>query len=130
MTKGQIEAKICELAAKFEVEFLGRGPKNIKTMIIEDLIIIRQNGFLTQAEQKLAEEKKGIEIVKQARVMLFEKYQDYFRESIRELITIEIVSVHSDVSTKTGEKVIILSLSENLEKKLEDNGRPIKKEEA
>lgn len=115
MTKGQLEAKISEVVAKFEIEFIGRGPKHIKTMIIEDLIIIRLVGFLSPVEQKLAESTRGVELVKQSRIMLFENAQDYFKELIKEVVDVNIVSVHSDVSTRTGEKVIIISLTEKLE---------------
>lgn len=120
MTKGQIEAKVSEAVAKFEVEFVGRGPKMIKTTILEEIIVIRQMGFLSAAEQKLAEDPKGVEIVKQARVMLFEKCLENFKKMIRDIIAVEIVSVHSDVSTRTGEKVIILSLEENLERQFDN----------
>lgn len=119
MTKGQIEAKISEIAAKFEVEFIGRGPKHIKTTIIEDLVIIRQKGFLSPAEQKLAEDKSGVELVKKARTMLFENAEGYFKKLINEVINIDIISIHSDVSTKTGEKVILITFSKNLEKEFE-----------
>ncbi len=54
MTKGQAEAKISEAVSKFEIEYMGRGPKQIRTQIIQDLIIIRLKGFLSQSEQKLA----------------------------------------------------------------------------
>ncbi|GIM29156.1 DUF2294 domain-containing protein [Clostridium polyendosporum] len=119
MTKGQIEAKISEMAAKFEVEFIGRGPKHIKTIIIEDLIIIRQKGFLSPAEQKLAEDRRGVELVKKARTMLFENAEEYFKKLINQVINIDIVSIHSDVSTKTGEKIILITVSKNLEKEFE-----------
>lgn len=119
MTKGQIEAKISEMASKFEVEFIGRGPRHIRTIIIEDLIIIRQKGFLSPAEQKLAEDRSGVELVKKARTMLFENAEEYFKKLINQVIDIDIVSIHSDVSTRTGEKVIVLTVNGNLEKELE-----------
>jgi uncharacterized protein YbcI len=36
-TKGQIEAEISELIMKFEKEYIGRGPQNIKTYIITSI---------------------------------------------------------------------------------------------
>lgn len=121
MTKGQIEACLSQVVSKFEVEIIGRGPSNIRTIIIEDMIIIRQKGFLTPAEKKLAEDQKGIELVKESRRLLFEKLQDEFKEIIKAVIDVDIISVHSDVSTRTGEKVVILSLSNNIEKVFEKN---------
>ncbi|MBZ4654198.1 MAG: hypothetical protein JG781_1537 [Peptococcaceae bacterium] len=118
MTKGQIEAKISEIVTKFEVEFMGRGPKQIRTRIFEDLIIIRQKGFLSQAEQRLAEDKSGVELIKKIRTMLFENAKEYFTKLIKEIIDIDIISIHSDVSTKTGEKIIVITVSQDLEEKL------------
>lgn len=115
LTKGQAEAKICEVVTQFEIEFMGRGPKQIKTIIIEDLIIIRLKGFLSQSEQKLAENIQGVELLKKVRTTLFESSKSYLETLIKEILNVEIISTHSDVSAKTGEKVIVLSVTENLE---------------
>lgn len=115
-TKGQIEAKISEIVTKFEVETMGRGPQEINTIINKDMIFIRQRGFLSPAEKKLAEDKNGIEIIKRFRSMLFENETKYFKKIIKEIINAEVISLHSDVSTKTGEKIIVITVNKNLEK--------------
>jgi uncharacterized protein YbcI len=117
MTKGQIEAKISEAVSKFEIEYMGRGPKQIRTIIIQDLIIIRLKGFLSQSEQKLAENKQGVELLKKVRTTLFESAREYLQDLIKNILDIQIISTHSDVSTKTGEKIIVITVSENLEEK-------------
>jgi uncharacterized protein YbcI len=117
MTKGQIEAKISETVSRFEIEFMGRGPKQIKTLIVQDLIVIRLKGFLSQSEQKLAENSQGVELLKKLRTALFEGSRSFFEAMIKEIIDVEIVSTHSDVSTKTGEKIIVITASENLEER-------------
>jgi len=118
MTKGQAEAKISEAVSKFEIEFMGRGPKQIKTIIMQDMIIVRLFGFLSQSEQKLAASIQGIELIKKARTTLFESARNYLESLIKDIIDVDIVSTHSDVSTKTGEKIIIITVSENIEEKL------------
>ena len=118
MTKGQAEAKISESVSKFEIEYMGRGPKQIRTLIIQDLIIIRLKGFLSQSEQKLAENSQGVELLKKVRMMLFENSLAYLVGLIKEIVGVEVVSTHSDVSTKTGEKIIVFTVCENLEEKL------------
>ncbi|AYO29746.1 MAG: hypothetical protein PWR06_1554 [Thermoanaerobacteraceae bacterium] len=117
MTKGQVEAKISEAISKFEIEFMGRGPKQIRTIIIQDLIIVRLKGFLSQSEQKLAESSQGIELIKKLRATLFENAREYLETLIKEVIDVNIISTHSDVSTKTGEKIIVITVDENLEEK-------------
>ncbi|HOV40199.1 MAG TPA: DUF2294 domain-containing protein [Oscillospiraceae bacterium] len=119
MTKGQIEAKISEAVSKFEIEYMGRGPKQIRTLIIQDLIIIRLKGFLSQSEQKLAENSQGVELLKRVRTTLFENARSYLETIIKDVVDVDIVSTHSDVSTKTGEKIIVITVGENLEERFE-----------
>jgi uncharacterized protein YbcI len=115
MTKGQAEAKIAEAVSRFEIEFMGRGPKQIRAIIIQDLILIRLNGFLSHSEQKLAQDILGVELIKKSREKLFEISRDYLEALIKEVVDVDIISTHSDVSTKTGEKIIVITVGENLE---------------
>ena len=52
-THGEIEAAICEGISHFEQDYMGRGPKDIHTHLLGDLIVIRLQGVLTAAEQHL-----------------------------------------------------------------------------
>lgn len=115
MTKGQMEAKISEAISKFEVEYMGRGPKNIRTYIINDMIVVRLFGFLSPSEQKLTDNLQGVELLKKVRISLFEGGRGYLETLINDVIGVDIVSTHSDISTKTGEKVIIITTDKNLE---------------
>ena len=126
MTKGQIEAKISEAVSSFEIEFMGRGPKQIKTIIIQDMIVIRLKGFLSQSEQRLAGNSQGVELVKKVRSTLFENAREYLENIIRQIVKVNIVSTHSDVSTKTAEKIIVITVDEDLEEKFIDKNLIIK----
>lgn len=116
MTKGQIEAKISEAVTNFEVEIMGRGPKQINTIITEDLIIVRLEGFFSVSEKRLAD-NDSVELIKKVRTLLFENEEENFKNIIEDIIQTNIISLHSDVSTKTGEKIIIMTVDENLEEK-------------
>ncbi|MCX8131827.1 MAG: DUF2294 domain-containing protein [Clostridia bacterium] len=118
MTKGQVEARISDMVSKFEKEYMGRGPKDIKTRIIQNHILIIIDGFLNPSEQKLADNNHGIKLIKDMRTALFENGREPFEKLIRTVVDIEILSTHSDVSTKTGEKVIVLTVGCDLEKRL------------
>jgi uncharacterized protein YbcI len=115
MTKGQVEARISEAISQFEIQHMGRGPERIRTYILNDMIIIRLNGFLHLAERKLSQEKEGVELVKKMRTALFESSREELEHTIKKVIDVRIISTHSDVSTKTGEKIIILVLDQDLE---------------
>ncbi|MFW6022981.1 MAG: DUF2294 domain-containing protein [Halanaerobiaceae bacterium] len=116
MTKGQIEAKISQAVTKFEIEIMGRGPKHINTIIVNDLIIIRLEGFFSVSEKRLAE-NNSVELIKKVRTLLFENEEENFKKIIEDIIDSRIVSLHSDVSTRTGEKIIVLTMEDDLEEK-------------
>lgn len=118
MTKGQMEAQISNALISFEKEHMGRGPLEAKTYIIQDIVMIRLKGVLTPAESHLAKDNEGIQLIKQVRTKLLENAQEMLREIIKEITGISPVSLHTDISTKTGERFIITTLSEDLERKL------------
>lgn len=115
MTKGQIESKISEAISKFEIEQMGRGPERIRTVIIQDLILIRIKGFLSLSEKNLAQNKEGVELIKKVRTALFENAREDFEKAIQSVIDVNVVSTFSDVSTKSGEKIIAVVMDRDLE---------------
>ena len=113
MSKGQIEADISEALIKFEKEYMGRGPEETKTYIIDDIILIRLKRVLTPAEQQLAgtsDETTGRTLIKQVRTELLEKARPLLEQIIIDLTGKRVKSLHTDISTITGERVIILTL--------------------
>ncbi len=120
MTKGQLEAKISEAMIKFEKEFMGRGPMETDTFIIKDAILIRLKGVLTPAEEQLAKTSEGALLIKKTRVQLLEGARALLNNIIIGITRCKIKSLHSDISVKTGERVIVFILGQNLESKLMD----------
>ncbi len=116
-TKGQIEAKISEAIIKFEKDYMGRGPEETKTDIIGDMILVRLKGVLTLAEKQLAKTAEGIEIVKKTRAKLLEGARIILGDIISNTTGCQVKSLHTDISTKTGERIIIFTLNNNLEDK-------------
>lgn len=112
-TKGQVEAEISEAVIKFEKEYMGRGPLETKTYIIDDLVLVRLKGVLTQAEYQLAktsESSRGRELIKQTRIELLEKGRVLLEAVVESIVGRRIKSLHTDISTLTGERVIIFTL--------------------
>jgi uncharacterized protein YbcI len=113
MSKGQIEADISEALIKFEKEYMGRGPEETKTYIIDDIILIRLKRVLTPAEQQLAgtsDETTGRTLIKRVRTELLEKARPLLEQIIIDLTGKRVKSLHTDISTITGERIIILTL--------------------
>jgi len=116
-TKGQIESQISEAIIKFEKEYMGRGPKETKTYIIKDMIFIRLKGVLTSAEEQLAKTAEGSELIKKTRIQLLEGARFLLENIISDITGYQVKSLHTDISTKTGERIIIFILEQNLEEK-------------
>ena len=115
MTKGQMEAKISEALIKFEKEFMGRGPRETVGYIIKDVIFIRLKGVLTPAEEQLAKTSEGAKLIKETRVELLESGIALLGKLVFDITGCEVTSMHSDICTKTGEKIIVFVLDRDLE---------------
>ena len=114
-TQGEIEAAICEGINRFEREYMGRGPKDIHAHLIGDLLVVRLRGVLTAAEQQLVKTlhaETGRGLLKQVRTQLMETARPTLEEMIQGITGIKVVSLHHDISTITGEEVVIFTLSE------------------
>jgi len=112
-TQGKLEAEISEALIKFEKEYMGRGPEQTKTYIIGDMIVVRLQRVLTPAEQQLAgasDEMRGLTLIKQVRTELLEKARPLLQRIILDLTSRTVKSLHTDISTATGERVIIFTL--------------------
>jgi uncharacterized protein YbcI len=117
-TKGQVEADISKSITLFEKEYLGRGPKKVRSFILEDMILIRLLGVLTPAEEKLSEEIEGAQLIKQTRRRLIESSRKVLEKIIESNTSAKVQSLHSDISSRTGERIFVFTLDRNLEKQL------------
>lgn len=114
--KGQAESQISEAMIKFEKEYMGRGPVETKTYIIDDMILVRLKGVLTPAEHQLAmhqDNVSGRELIKQVRVKLLESGRPLMEKEIESIMNCKVKSLHTDISTITGERVIIFILEKH-----------------
>jgi uncharacterized protein YbcI len=114
-TQGEIEAAICEGISRFEQEFMGRGPKDIRAHLIGDLLVVRLRGVLTAAEQHLVKTlpaEKGRDLLKQVRTHLIETARPLVEKMIQDATGASVLSLHHDISTVTGEEVLLFTLGE------------------
>jgi len=114
-TQGEIEAAVCEGISRFEQEFMGRGPKDIHTHLIGNLLVIRLQGVLTAAEQHLVKTlspEKGRDLLKQVRIHLIETARPLLEAMIQQATGASVTSLHHDISTVTGEEVVLFTLAE------------------
>jgi uncharacterized protein YbcI len=114
-TQGEIEAAICEGISRFEQEYSGRGPKDIHAYLLGDFVIVRLQGLLTPAEQQLAKSRseKGRDLLKQVRNHLIETAKPLMQAMVQEITRVQVVSLHHDISTVTGEAFVVLTLADS-----------------
>jgi uncharacterized protein YbcI len=115
-TQGEIEAAICEGISRFEQDYMGRGPKEIHAHLMGDLLVVRLRGVLTAAEQQLVKSlsaEKGRDLLKQVRTHLIETARPVMEAMVQEVTGVKVLTLHHDISTVTGEEVVLFTLAES-----------------
>lgn len=125
-SRTEIEAEISRAVIHFEKDYMGRGPLETRTYLFEDMILVRLKGVLTPAEQKLAtaSSPRSAYLLKQVRNELLSTSREKLEALIHNIINVRIQSIHTDISTKTGERLIVFTLADKLDFAPGDNGTP------
>jgi len=135
-SQGEIEAAVCDGISKFHQEFIGRGPQDIRSHLLGTLLVVRLQGALSAAERQLlvpharpahaadapadpshngnghaGDETNGRALLKQVRSHMVAIGRFRLECIVREAAGVSLVSVHHDISTVTGEEVIVFSLA-------------------
>lgn len=115
---GELESAISKAIIRFEKDYMGRGPVETKTYLIDDMVFVRLKGVLTTGEIKLANSdngNRGRYLLKQVRQELLDRGRPLLEAIIKDIIGVKVKSLHTDISTKNGERVIIFVLDEKPE---------------
>ena len=114
-TRGEIEAAVCELVVRFEREYFGRGPKQIRAHLLGDLLLVRMSGVLTQAELQLVNGSKaasGCDLVKRMRSQLIETASPLIEKIVENVTGVNVLSTLFDIGFSTDEEFILFTLSD------------------
>lgn len=118
-SKGETEAAIKTAIIKFEQEFLGRGPDDVRAFIVRDMVVVRLKGVLTPAERQLAKTAEGVDMVKRLRQNLIAQGRDKLCEQISEITGAKILGVFTDIDAQLGERVFVFTMDCDIQ----NNGR-------
>jgi uncharacterized protein YbcI len=113
-SKGELEAEISSAIIRFKKEYMGRGPLSVKTYLLDDMVLVRLHGVLTAAEQKLVQvedRSRGRDLIKNTRLELIEHGRPLLEQVIHDILRVDVVSLHTDISTSTGESILLFTLS-------------------
>ena len=122
-TKGQIEAAVTEAITQFERDYLGRGQQEANSYIVENLVVVKLQGILSPAERQLSHEDDGVELIKKMRRRVIESCSGDLSVLVHEKTGIEVVSMHADISARTGERIFVFTLDEDLEAALQNRSK-------
>lgn len=113
LTEVESEAAICEGIIRFQEEYLGWRSEQIHAHFIKDLLVVRIHGVLTLAERQLSTSlspEKGRDLIKLVRKQLLELARPMLDSLVHEVTGVKVRSMHHDLSTVTGEEVVVFSL--------------------
>lgn len=116
-SKVQIESEISEAIIRFEKEYMGRGPVETRTYVLDDMILVRLSNVLTKAEHQLvkgSDSVRGRDLIKEIRIQLLEKGRPLLEAVVEDVTDCKVISLHTDISTVTGERVILFTLNRPL----------------
>jgi uncharacterized protein YbcI len=112
-TQGEMEAAVSDSINRFELEYMGRGPKHIRTYLVGDLLIVRLRGVLTIAEQWLVKahmDMNGRDLLKQIRTELIEAARPMLETLVHDQTGTNVLSLHYDISTTADEEIVLFTL--------------------
>lgn len=113
-SQGEMESLVKNAIIKFEQEFMGRGPDEVKAFIVRDLIVIRLRGVLTPAEKQLAKTAEGVEMVKRLRQNLIAQGRDKLMEQMRTITGASATALFTDIDTQIGERIFVFTMDRDL----------------
>ncbi len=110
-----MESAIRNAIIKFEQEFMGRGPDDVRAFIVRDLVVVRLKGVLTPAERQLAKTVEGVDMVKRLRQNLIAQGRDKLSEQVSEITGAKVTGVFTDIDVQLGERVFVFTIDREIQ---------------
>ena len=115
MSSPAMETSIRNAIIKFEPEFMGRGPDDVRASIVRDLVVVRLKGVLTPAERQLAKTAEGVDMVKRLRQNLIAQGRDKLCEQVSEITSARVLGLFTDIDVQLGERVFVFTVDRELQ---------------
>lgn len=115
-SQGEIEAAVGDAVARFQQEYMGRGPRQVQAHLVENRLFVHLEGVLTAAEQRLVADGVGgdgraADLLKQFRNRLVTAGRSVLESLVGEAAGSPPINLHHDISPTTGEEVIVITLA-------------------
>ena len=112
--KSNFAREVALLIAKNIKELTGKGPTKRKVYILDNLILFKISGFLSEGEIILCKTEQGKEKVKQYRLELAKVINENIRGNLNVLIGLEPNNIYFDCNPEIDEGIMVLSFMDNL----------------
>jgi uncharacterized protein YbcI len=119
-SRGEIEAAVAKALARFERDFLGRGPRDIQAHLVDDTLVVHLRGVLSSAEERLLEVSadghapadggEAAELLRRLRSRLVLAGRSILERLVKEATGARPVGLHHDLSAATGEELMVFML--------------------
>ena len=119
-----MENAIRNAIIKFEQEFMGRGPDEVRAFIVRDLVVVRLNGVLTPAERQLAKTVEGVDMVKRLRQDLIALGRDKLCEQVSEITSAKTLALYRYRCANRRTGIRVHARSRHPERKSITHARP------
>jgi len=100
---------------QFEREYLGRGPREARSFLIDDMVLVRLKGILSPAELQLSQEPGGVAMIKNMRSRLVESCANDLTGLVAAETGCTVLSMHADISATSGERIFVFALDRVLD---------------
>ena len=114
-SKGEVETAIRNAVIKFEQEFLGQGPEDVRAFIAKDVVMVRLDEVQTPAERQLTRTPEGSEMVRRIGRTLFVQGREQLCRQLDDITGARTIGLFTDIDTQLGERIIVLTLDRDLE---------------
>jgi len=102
-----LTAAVRKVVCQFQLEFMaGSFAERIRVHVTPDMMVVRSQGVLPTAEQKLIQTEEGRALVKQLYQTLFAQQRHVLAQKVATLTGMEVADVLTDFAVFTGEQVM------------------------
>ena len=96
------------IVKNFLLNHMGEKPKDMKTEITDDLIVVFIRDLLPPAEEEMLKRKGGVESYRELRLKLFEQSEHILHERLSDFLQKRVRKIHYIYGTQSEDMNIVI----------------------
>jgi|GEM_PF-2554211 len=114
ISEKRLELEIGNKIVSFLKVQMGEATEDVSTRIMEDTIVVKLKEALPPSERQLMKEPGGMRALEELKEKLLEDITPQLENIVEELTYSTVTTSHSLIDSRTGDRIIIFSLEENI----------------